>query len=59
MLLLLLNLYAIGLGIPTFGQERIADFIWIFVGFTWTALNSNCDSGKRSVFTPNAAQKTF
>lgn len=50
MLLLLLNLYVIGLGIPTFGQERIADFMWIFVGFTWTASNIyQADASKRNV----------
>jgi len=59
MLLLLLNLYAIGLGIPAFGQERIADFMWIFVGFIWSASNCNLNTGKRSTFTLNTVQKTF
>lgn len=34
--IMLLNLYASGLGFPVFGQERIGDFLWIFIGFKWT-----------------------
>jgi len=36
MMIMISNLYAIGLGLPVFGQERIGDFLWIFIGYRWT-----------------------
>ncbi|HRV03187.1 MAG TPA: hypothetical protein P5539_15940 [Mesotoga sp.] len=36
MIIMISNLFAIGLGIPVFGQERIGDFLWIFIGYRWT-----------------------